>query len=112
MRENTGSYSGMTVAKAREAIVLELTRQGKIEILLELKNAPAVCRCGTKCLVHILENQWFINYDDPEWKKLAHKCLHQMIILHEEIRAEFNYTLDWLRERACACTVGLGTKFP
>jgi len=98
MKENTGGYSGMPVAKAREAIVQELTRRGKIETLLELKNAPVVCRCGTKCLVHILENQWFINYGDSEWKKLAHKCLDQMVILPEEIRAEFNYTLDWLRE--------------
>ena len=112
MKENTGGYSGMPVAKARDAIVQELTRQGKIETLLELRNAPVVCRCGTKCLVHILENQWFINYGDSEWKKLAHKCLDQMIILPDEIRAEFNYTLDWLRERACARTVGLGTKLP
>jgi len=112
MKENTGSYSGMPVAKAREAIIQELTRQGKIETLLELKNAKVVCRCGTKCLVHILENQWFINYGDPDWKTQAHKCLDQMVILPEEIRAEFNYTLDWLRERACARTVGLGTKLP
>jgi leucyl-tRNA synthetase len=112
MRENTGDYSGMPVAKAREAIVRDLTRQGKIETLLELRNAPVVCRCGTKCLVHILENQWFINYGDPEWKKLAHKCLDEMAILPEELRAEFNYTLDWLKERACARTVGLGTKLP
>jgi len=112
MRENTGSYSGMPVAKAREAIVRELTSQGKIETLLELRNAPVICRCGTKCLVHILENQWFINYGDPEWKKLAHKCLDQMAILPEELRGEFNYTIDWLRERACARAVGLGTKLP
>ncbi len=112
MKENTGSYSGMPVAKAREAIVEELTREGKIETLLELRNAPVVCRCGTKCLVHILENQWFINYGDPEWKMLAHKSLDQMTILPEELRAEFNYTLDWLKERACARTVGLGTKLP
>jgi leucyl-tRNA synthetase len=112
MKENTGRYSGMPVAKAREAIVQHLTSQGKIQTLLELRNAPVVCRCGTKCLVHILENQWFINYGDPEWKKLAHKCLDEMIILPEELRSEFNYTLDWLKERACARTVGLGTKLP
>jgi len=112
MKENTGSYSGMPVAKAREAIVRELASEGKIETLLELRNAPVVCRCGTKCLVHILENQWFINYGDPEWKKLAHKCLDQMTILPEELRGEFNYTIDWLRERACARAVGLGTKLP
>ncbi|HZY47539.1 MAG TPA: leucine--tRNA ligase, partial [Candidatus Bathyarchaeia archaeon] len=112
MKENTGSYSGMQVAKAREAIVQELTTKGTIQTLLELRNSPVVCRCGTKCLVHILENQWFINYGDREWKKLAHRCLDQMVILPEELRAEFNYTLDWLKERACARTVGLGTKLP
>jgi len=112
MKENTGSYSGMPVAEAREVIVRELTSQEKIATLLELRNAPVVCRCGTKCLVHILENQWFINYGDPEWKKLAHRCLDQMTILPEELRGEFNYTIDWLRERACARAVGLGTKLP
>ena len=112
MKQNTGSYSGMPVARARETIVQELAKEGKIETLLELRNAPVVCRCGTKCLVHILENQWFINYGDPEWKKLAHKCLDQMAIIPEELRGEFNYTIDWLRERACARAVGLGTKLP
>jgi len=110
MKENTGSYSGMPVAKAREAIVKELAQKGKIETLLELRNAPVVCRCGTKCLVHILENQWFIDYGDLEWKTLAHKCLDHMAILPEELRGEFDYTIDWLRERACARAVGLGTK--
>ena len=112
MKENTGNYSGMPVAKAREAIVKQLKDAGTIEIFLELKNAPVVCRCGTECVVHILENQWFINYGDPEWKSLAHKCLGQMTILPEELRPEFDYTVDWLRERACARAVGLGTKLP
>ena len=112
MKENTGNFSGMPVAKAREAVVKELTRDRSVEILLELKNAPVVCRCGTECVVHILENQWFINYGNSEWKTLAHKCLGQVTILPEELRGEFDYTVDWLRERACARTVGLGTKLP
>ncbi len=112
MKENTGNYSGMPVAKARDAIVKELTSESSIKTLLELRNAPVTCRCGTKCVVHILENQWFINYGNPEWKKLAHRCLDHMAILPEELRGEFNYTIDWLRERACARAVGLGTKLP
>lgn len=112
MKENTGNFSGMPVAKAREAIVKELRNSGIIEVFLELKNAPVMCRCGTECVVHILENQWFINYGDNEWKSLAHKSLGQMTILPEELRPEFDYTVDWLRERACARTVGLGTKLP
>jgi leucyl-tRNA synthetase len=35
-----------------------------------------------------------------------------MKILPEEIRGEFNYVVDWLRERACARQHGLGTKLP
>src|SRR5260370_36696562 len=109
MRENAGSYPGMSVAKAREAIVRELASHGKIETLLELRNAPVVCRCGTECLVHILENQWFINYGDPEWKRLEHKCLEEMTILPEELRGEFNYTIDWLRERDWPRPLALST---
>jgi leucyl-tRNA synthetase len=112
MKVNTGNFSGMPVLKAREAIVQELERLGQMVTLLELRNAPVFCRCGTKAVVHILENQWFINYGDPEWKKLAHKCLNQMSILPEDLRAEFDYALDWLKERACARNVGLGTKLP
>jgi len=112
MKENTGNFSGMQVAKAREAIVRHLTKDGIIQTLLELRNAPVTCRCGTECVVHILENQWFINYGDLEWKKLAHSCLQNMTVLPEELRGEFEYTIDWLRERACARAVGLGTKLP
>src|SRR5205809_7823655 len=32
--------------------------------------------------------------------------------LHEERRGKFNYPIDWLRERACARKVGLGTRLP
>lgn len=112
MKENTGNFSGMPVAKARTAIIEQLRRDWTIATLLELKNAPVVCRCGTECVVHILANQWFINYGEPEWKKQAHQCLDRMTILPEELRTEFNYTLDWLKERACARRVGLGTKLP
>jgi leucyl-tRNA synthetase len=35
-----------------------------------------------------------------------------MDIVPEEIRQEFNYVIDWLRERACARKSGLGTKLP
>src|SRR5438093_759533 len=47
-----------------------------------------------------------------KWKMKAHQCLDKMTILPEERRGEFNYTIDWLRERACARKVGLGTRLP
>ena len=35
-----------------------------------------------------------------------------MDIVPDEIRSEFNYVVDWLKERACARKSGLGTRLP
>ncbi|HEX4921783.1 MAG TPA: leucine--tRNA ligase, partial [Candidatus Bathyarchaeia archaeon] len=112
MNDKAKPYSGMSVQSARTAIVNDLTRDGKMSVLYELVNRPLTCRCGARLVVHVVNNQWFINYGDESWKKKAHQCLDQMAILPEERRGEFNYTIDWLRERACARKVGLGTRLP
>ncbi len=112
MRDNAAPYSGMPVNEARDAVVKQFVAANKVVVLYELTNGPIFCRCGAKCLVHIVENQWFINYGDLEWKKLAHQCLDKMEILPVERRPEFEYALDWLKERACARKVGLGTRLP
>ena len=74
--------------------------------MYELKNAVK-CRCGTTCVVKILTNQWFINYGDENWKKLAYELIDKMEILPEEIRQEFTNVIDWLKERACARKSGM-----
>lgn len=112
MNENAQPFANQSVDDARRAIIKELSDAGKSAKLYEILNRPITCRCGTRVVVHIVDNQWFINYGDPEWKKLAHSCLDVMSILPEERRNEFNYAIDWLRERACARKVGLGTRLP
>src|SRR5215472_4672685 len=112
MNDNANPYTGMSVETAREAVVKELTSFGLMSTIYELLNQPITCRCGTKLVVHVVDDQWFINYGHPEWKKLAHTALEGMKILPEERRNEFDYTVDWLKERACARKVGLGTKLP
>ncbi len=111
MLENTGAYAGMTVAQARDAVVKDFMSKG-IGTIFEIMNRPVLCRCGFECVVHIFENQWFINYGDAAWKRLAHESMDKVVILPEEARNEFNYTIDWLREKACARKVGLGTRLP
>ena len=112
MNENARPYVGKPVEQARREIIQELTSDGRLAKLYEILNKPITCRCGTRVVVHIVDNQWFINYGDPDWKKQAHLCLDEMAILPEERRNEFNYAIDWLRERACARKVGLGTRLP
>ena len=70
------------------------------------------CRCGAECVVKILNNQWFLNYGDEEWKELARNCFDEMNILPNNIRTEFKEVIDWLHERACARQQGFGTNLP
>jgi leucyl-tRNA synthetase len=112
MMQNTGRFAGMTVAVAKNEIKQDLLSSGWAETTYELVNKPVKCRCGAECVVKLLNDQWFVNYADREWKQLAHLCLNNMDILPQDIRQEFDYVIDWLRERACARKSGLGTKLP
>ena len=71
-----------------------------------------VCRCGTPSVVKIVSDQWFIEYNDPEWKKKAHECVNQMKFYPEKIRGQFEYVIDWLEHWACTREFGLGTDLP
>ncbi|MFZ0510018.1 MAG: leucine--tRNA ligase [Candidatus Nitrosopolaris sp.] len=112
MLQNTGKYVGMSVSEAKDKVKSEILLSGDADIMFELINKPVKCRCGTQCVVKLLNDQWFLNYGNTKWKYLAHECVDNMEIIPEEIRPEFNYVIDWLRERACARKTGLGTKLP
>jgi len=102
----------MTVSEAKDLIRSELLQNGIGEILYEFVKKPVKCRCGEECIVKVLSDQWFLNYSDVQWKDLAHECITKMDIVPDEIRSEFNYVVDWLKERACARKSGLGTRLP
>jgi leucyl-tRNA synthetase len=112
LKENTEQFSGIKVAYAKDTIKEWLIENKHADILLELTNTPVKCRCGAECVVKVLNNQWFLNYKDQDWKEKATKCFDSMNILPQEIKSEFNYVIGWLRERACARQHGLGTKLP
>jgi leucyl-tRNA synthetase len=101
----------LSVTEAREIIRAKIISQGIGTTMYELKNSVK-CRCGTTCVVKLLTNQWFINYGNENWKKLAYQLINNMEILPEEIRQEFSNVIDWLKERACARKSGLGTRLP
>ncbi|TLY11376.1 MAG: leucine--tRNA ligase, partial [Thaumarchaeota archaeon] len=112
MMENTGRFAGMTVAVAKNEVKQGLMKSGAAATMYELVSKPVKCRCGTECVVKLLSDQWFLNYGNKEWKGLAHECATNMDIVPQDIRQEFDYVIDWLRERACARKSGLGTKLP
>lgn len=112
MTEGTGAYQGLSVPAARDKVKADMLSSGVGKISYEIMNKPVVCRCGTECVVKIFENQWFIDYSKHAWKDLARRCLDQMSLLPEDIRTEFEYTINWLKQKACARKSGLGTRLP
>ncbi|MFQ5819593.1 MAG: leucine--tRNA ligase [Candidatus Heimdallarchaeota archaeon] len=112
MLDNTGEYAGLPVTKAKDRVHEDLIAQGKAKLMYELTNRPVFCRCGTECVVHVMPNQWFLDYGIPRWKELAYNCLNEMAITPEKLRHEFERVFDWLSRRACARKSGLGTPFP
>ncbi len=98
--------------QARGIIKEALLRKGHAIIMYQIMNGPVYCRCGTEIVVKILENQWFLDYGNKEWKLLAKRALSRMRIIPPEMRSAFERTIDWLEHRAMARTRGLGTPLP
>ncbi len=104
--------AGKSVPEAREATTAWLRALGYADKMYEIMNRPVYCRCGNEIVVKVLKNQWFINYGDKEWKKLAYEALESMRIVPEQVREEFKHAIGWLNLRAAARTRGLGTPLP
>ncbi|MFQ6106584.1 MAG: leucine--tRNA ligase [Thermoplasmata archaeon] len=111
MNEDCGEIAGMRVEEAKEIIKERMIETGEADIMYE-PSGEVVCRCLTPAIVKLVSNQWFLDYGNPEWKKLAHRALDRMNLLPEVARRQFEYVLDWLREWACAHHHGLGTSLP
>jgi leucyl-tRNA synthetase len=111
LKDNCGPYAGKSIREAKDILIADFKKTGVFESMYDLKS-PVVCRCMTQCIVKILSDQWFLNYSDPEWKKLAHEAIDQMKIYPEVAKPWFNTVIDWLKEWACARTTGFGTPLP
>lgn len=107
-----GKYTGMKGVEAKERVRADIVEGGQGLLVHEVINGPIWCRCGAQVCVKIVSDQWFINYGDAGWKELAKQALAGMRLIPEKSRAEYEYTIDWLRAKACVRAQGLGTRFP
>lgn len=107
-----GEFSGMKGMDAKEKVRGKMIESGSALALYEISNAPIYSRFGGLVGVKIVKDQWFINYGDEAWKAKARECLSSMNILPEKTRHDYEYTISWLKEKACTRSSGLGTKFP
>ncbi|MBU0590859.1 leucine--tRNA ligase [Candidatus Micrarchaeota archaeon] len=107
-----GPYKGEKVSVAIEKTKKSILENNQALVFWELSNKPIYCRCGAHLTVNILGKQWFIDYENSTWKQNSHKCLDKMLIVPEKTRKEYDYAIDWFKQKACARSKGLGTPFP
>ena len=112
LTETTGKYAGIKVSRIKDVLMEEMIEIGIADLFYEFSEQPVICRCGTRCVVKMVKDQWFLNYSNPKWKEAVYTCLSGMNLLPPEIRTEFENKIDWLKDKACARRRGLGTRLP
>lgn len=111
MKDNCGDYSGMTVEATKTKVKEKLIKDALADIIWEPTD-EVICRCTTPNHIKILEKQWFLKYSDENWKKRVRYAMTKIRILPDEARANFDNTIEWLKDKACTRKTGLGTKLP
>ena len=112
MNENTGEFEGQRVADVRNQVIEKFINENIADKLYEFAEKPVICRCGSKCVVKELDDQWFVKYSDKDWTEKTYECLNQLEVVPKEIKSNFEYYLDWLEDWACSRRLGLGTHMP
>ncbi len=108
-----GKYAGKKETEARDGLKADLAKSGDALPLYELANEePVFCRDGTKVVVNVVTDQWFINYGDTNWKKGVMEKFDDTKVIPERLRQTFETAINWIDLRAAERAHGLGTKFP
>ncbi len=111
LKENTAEYSGMKVSECKQRIVSDFSSKNLATTMQDTAE-KVVCRCGTDCIVKILENQWFLKFSDEGWKDAVKDCITEMKFYPGAVKSQFDHTVDWLKDKACTRKTGLGTPLP
>ncbi|KAF9209014.1 cytosolic leucyl tRNA synthetase [Haplosporangium sp. Z 27] len=105
-----GDYSGKPVQEAKPLIRQMLIDTNQAVPYNEPENL-VMSRSGEECVVALMD-QWYLDYGETEWRKLAEECLESMNVYTDETKNAFEKNLAWLNKWACARSYGLGTRLP
>jgi leucyl-tRNA synthetase len=111
MKENCGECAGMTVQDAQKFLKNHLIENNEAIMFYETSR-EAHCRCGSKVVISVLNDQWFLDFNAKGWKDAASECLDLMEIVPDIYRKQFEDTFEWLDKRPAARRRGLGTPLP
>ncbi|KAG0221520.1 leucine-tRNA ligase [Mortierella sp. GBAus27b] len=105
-----GDLKGKPVQEAKPLIRQQMIDSNDAVPYNEPENL-VMSRSGEECVVALMD-QWYLDYGEPEWRKLAEECLEHMNVYTEETKNAFEKNLAWLNQWACARSYGLGTRLP
>ncbi|UCG36588.1 MAG: leucine--tRNA ligase, partial [Candidatus Bathyarchaeota archaeon] len=111
LKEICGPYAKKMIQEVKEPFTKHLKKKGIADTIYDLPQT-VVCRCLTPCTVKVLEDQWFLKYGDPKWKKKTKDALEQAVVYPKTAKSWFLSVIDWLNDWACARKSGLGTRLP
>ncbi len=114
LKEIFGEYAGRTVQDVKDELI-ERFKEMNAATTMWITPIPIEDRAGHKCLVKIVENQWFLKYSDEKWKEMAKETLKTTEFDPEpDARKAVEHTIDWLHDWACTRDVrsSLGTRLP
>ncbi len=111
MKPNCDGFAGMKVDEAKPMVIEVMKKQNSLTTMFELPER-VTCKCGTRCYVKILENQWFLNYSDEKWKDATKQVIASANVFPPESLEWYYKTIDWLKNWPCARRAGMGTKLP
>ncbi|EJD05001.1 leucine-tRNA ligase [Fomitiporia mediterranea MF3/22] len=105
-----GEFKGMSVQEAKPRVREAMIKAGLAFAYAEPEGF-ILSRSGDECVIALMD-QWYLDYGEPTWRAQAEKLLARMNTYSTETRNNFEATLGWLNQWACARTYGLGTKLP
>ena len=112
MKDVCGEYAGLSVNDAKDRMRQAMIDSDEAEPFYDLTE-EVVCRCGSRVHIRRIDDQWFINYADPELTRRTKEHVAEMNLLPPDFAENLPGILDWFRERACVRLGNwLGTRFP
>ncbi|KAJ8297525.1 hypothetical protein KUTeg_024056 [Tegillarca granosa] len=103
-------YKGQKVQDVKNIIKKKMVDAKEAVIYMEPEK-KVISRSNDECVVALCD-QWYLDYGEPKWKQQAAGALSNIETYTDEVRKNFESTLDWLHEHACSRSFGLGTKIP
>lgn len=105
-----GDFKGETVEAAKPKVRQQLLDAG-LGVAYAEPESEVISRSADVCVVALVD-QWYLDYGEAEWKKIAEDLLAKMNTFVPETRNNFEAVLNWLNQWACARSYGLGSKLP